>query len=363
MSQVSSGRGAAERACTKLPVKLVETLLVRDEVDVIAEHLTFHLDAGVDLVVVTDHDSRDGTSQVLHDFARDGYVRVLAETGSLREVEWRTRMARLAAVEHGADWVFNADADQFWWPRSGGLKDALSAIPDRFQEVHVFDRVFVPRPGGDSHFAERMIHRLSSSAAINAPSSTYRPLARVIHRGAPNVSVSRGNHAVVGLGGPAIPHWHPVEVLHFPWRSSEQMARKSRHFVAAGSYHATSYHDVAFRAVVEDRSDAHYARLAVDDGALRRGYAENVIERDTRVRDRLRELGECSTLRPKAQTYALRGSPPFGAELEETSFVAEAAALREAAVVRSQRIADDLECRMRKLEARRSVQSPLRGHG
>ena len=88
------------------PVKVVMTLLVRDERDIVEEHLAFHLAAGVDEVIVTDHASTDGTEEVLARYERDGRVRVLREPeGPFRQREWVTRMARLAATEHGADWV------------------------------------------------------------------------------------------------------------------------------------------------------------------------------------------------------------------------------------------------------------------
>ena len=58
-----------------------------------------------------------------------------------------TRMARLAATEHGADWVVNSDADEFWWPRGGDVAEVLAAVPGRFGVVRGMWRQFVPRPG------------------------------------------------------------------------------------------------------------------------------------------------------------------------------------------------------------------------
>ena len=102
-------------------MKLVMTLLLRDEEDIVRENLDFHLAQGVDRVIVTDNGSEDATVEILREYEARGVVRLLLEPADdYSQGRWVTRMARLAAAE-GADWVINNDADEFWWPRSGTL--------------------------------------------------------------------------------------------------------------------------------------------------------------------------------------------------------------------------------------------------
>ena len=133
--------------------------------------LAFHLNAGADFVVATDNRSEDGTTDVLEAYAREGHVHLLREAGEdLRQNEWVTRMARLAATDFGADWVINSDADEFWWPRGASLRDVLDAVPERYGTVGAFLRTFSPPPdGGEGSFAERMTVRFSALAPINDP--------------------------------------------------------------------------------------------------------------------------------------------------------------------------------------------------
>ena len=48
-------------------MELVMTLLVRNEVDIIQANLEYHLAQGVDFVIITDHGSEDGTSEILRE--------------------------------------------------------------------------------------------------------------------------------------------------------------------------------------------------------------------------------------------------------------------------------------------------------
>ena len=60
-------------------MRVVLTLLVRDEADVIEATLLHHYALGVDHVVATDHRSADGTSEVLRRFEQEGRLTLIAE--------------------------------------------------------------------------------------------------------------------------------------------------------------------------------------------------------------------------------------------------------------------------------------------
>ena len=106
------------------------TLLARNEADVVDAQIAFHLHAGVDHVIATDNASTDDTAGIFERYERAGRLRLIREPADdMRQDEWVTRMARLAATEHDADWVIHADADEFWWPRGGSLEDVLATVP------------------------------------------------------------------------------------------------------------------------------------------------------------------------------------------------------------------------------------------
>src|SRR5689334_954070 len=133
------------------------TLLVRDEQDIIAEVLDYHLAQGVDEVIVTDNGSEDATLDILREYESRGVVRIILEpSDDYSQGKWVTRMARLAAAEHGADWVINSDADEFWWPRSGTLASTFAALGDDVGVVVGRRTNFVPQPEDDRQFWQRM---------------------------------------------------------------------------------------------------------------------------------------------------------------------------------------------------------------
>lgn len=317
-------------------MKLVETLVVRDEADIVGAQIAYHLGAGVDFVIATDHGSSDGTSEILESYVREGYLLRIPVEGPMQDGSWRTRMARLAATEHGADWVINTDADEFWMPRRASLKEVFAAVPEPYGVVFALSRHFAPRPADGALFAERMTVRVSAPVAINDPTSPYRPHLKAAHRADPSIAISFGAHSVSSQRWRKVHHWHPADVLHFPFRSVEQWenkgVRRARGDKPLGQY------VTALRASEGGRSADRFRALVVDDAALERGRAEGSLVVDVRLRDALRRLrGDAAN--PSARAADL------GA-------VSESVAVRDADLVRLRRHLDHLAARVSDLEVR-----------
>lgn len=269
-------------------VKIVMTIAVRNEADIIDETLRYHLGAGVDFIVATDHRSEDGTTEILERYERDGLLHLTREPGeAFLQTEWVTRMARLAATRFGADWVINADADEFWWPHNGTLRDVFEALPPGYGAVRGTWRHFVLRPDTDEAFYERMIVRRAPSLD---PADPYCANAKVAHRASAGATVARGNHDVEGEGLALLRDWVPFEVLHFPIRSHRHLLDKYSRTRAghrlAGADLVPSHVAQLAQSLIEGPEDL-YRELLVDDAALERGLATGVLSVDTRLRDTL----------------------------------------------------------------------------
>jgi hypothetical protein len=327
-------------------MKLVMTLLARDEADIIDAQLEYHLNAGVDFVIATDNLSQDGTTEILESYARAGQLHLIREDGEyLRQADWITRMGRIAATEFGADWVIHSDADEFWWPRGDSLKDVLASIPSRYGVVRALLRHFVPRPDSEPSFAERMTVRVSTASPINDPRSLFRPNLKVIHRADPDVNVSIGAQRLIDSSLVPLRGWYPVEFFHFPVRSLEQCERKYAHQQISPGRAPSPYYERVRELIDAGRIEELYASLLVDDDALGRGLQAGTLVIDARLRDALRAVRA--------------GNPiafPRPTVVDEAAYAVDVAALGEADVVRLQRRLDTLEQRLLTIERRPSVQ-------
>ena len=341
-------------------MKLVMTLLVRDEADIVDAQISFHLNAGVDFVIAMDHRSSDGTTEILEAYERDGYLHLIRQDAEeVRQSAWVTSMARLAAAEYAADWVLNSDADEFWWPRARSLKEALAAVSPSYGVVLAPMCFFLPRPGTRPFF-EQMTARLVQAAPISSPTTRYRPVSKAAHRASATVIVHRGNHSVDGVGR-TLRSWHPLELLHFPDRSAEQLARKYRHTVSAWPRDGRApgaFVLAAHGAIGRAGAGVGFERLGLSDEELREAEEARTVVIDTRLRDALRRLRSSNGTfaRPESLDDPLELLEPTS--LDGVRHAEDAVALRDATLTRLQRDLDDLGARVSVLEAGSAAGDP-----
>jgi Glycosyl transferase family 2 len=298
------------RESSKSGTRLVMAMKVRDEGDILEANLRFHHALGVDHFVVTDNGSTDETRDILKRYADAGLAHVTEEPGTdyrVRGAGWLTEMARTAATELAADWVIHTDADEFWLPIEGSLKDTFGEIPDRYGVVHGPRVEFVGRPDGPGGFADRL--------TIREARSRLQP--KVAHRAEADViSLDRGPHDVAAEGesgdvmqtlrppgrpvhrtvrdadgpGPVASEdlrlvWAPVftaRILHFPVRSFAQFKRRTEVAIYEGHYPDVGRFKRLRELYEQGRFEELYSELVLDDEDVAEGIRDGRLVRDER---------------------------------------------------------------------------------
>lgn len=274
-------------------MKIVMTLLLRDEIDIVRSTIDFHLNAGVDYIIAMDNLSEDGTTDILRDYEAKGVLRYMLQSqDDYAQHRWVTTMARLAATEHGADWVINNDADEFWLTPGNDLRAALVSVPADILALHADRFNFLPPPPGDQRpFQEAMtIRERQSFNAVGKPLP-----GKVCHRGLADISVGQGNHRVSHGGQTVVPGRFDGEILHFPLRSFAQFANKIAKGGAAYARNRQLSPDTGatwrrLHQLSAAELEAHYARERRSDAEVAQGLAAGTLLTDTRLRDILTRL-------------------------------------------------------------------------
>lgn len=212
-------------------MRLTMTLLIKDEVDIIADNIKVHAALGVDNFIVMDNGSTDGTRELLDELSGK-YEMTIIDRPVLdyQQSNWKTEMARLASKKYGAQWVVTNDADEFWIPRQGNLKTELtstgSIIACKRANI-LFDRTAFDNGGKYYEQTNRVLYPIHYAREIELSHEHLSIMLGQIHgkvmvRTLGLLRVKGGNHRAWHLWGflnqAASEN---VMVYHFPIRSKE----------------------------------------------------------------------------------------------------------------------------------------------
>ena len=214
-------------------MKLYGATMLRNEADIVEPFVRHNLTA-LDGLIVVDHGSQDGTSEILAALVAEGLpieVEHDASVGYLQS-EIMTRTARRLFAERGADFVFALDADEFLKvPSRRLLEDTLERVPSAMHAAMQWQTYVADyRPGTPSNVLALATRRLAQERHGLFKVIVARCLAE-----SPDAVIAGGNHVVLPSAGHSLakqPLKHArvspsaVALAHLPVRSARQLVNK-----------------------------------------------------------------------------------------------------------------------------------------
>jgi len=286
-------------------MKLVMTLCVKNEADIVRENIEFHLNAGVDFIIATDNCSDDATESILKEYERAGVLRYLfAPSPFLDQAKLVTKMARMAYLEYDADWVINNDADEFWWTPDGNLKATIQRYCDR----ETTDALYVNRvdfvSDSQNESQDLPFYQYMTQRKLESLNSLLKPLPpKLMHRADPKVKVGVGNHNANGklITHKVVAQDSEIVIFHFPLRSYQQLVRK-----------ATKDYQARLKNISFGRADSTYAEYhrLYNEGQLMAYYEsycsnkEDSVVSDFRFTESMKKIMNTPLIRKTSLVYA-----------------------------------------------------------
>jgi len=207
--------------------KIIMTLLVRDEVDIIERHLRYHSGLDIDGLIVTDHQSQDGTREILEQYRQTGVILELIDepNPAYDQIAWVHRMIERARDRYGADYCINSDADEFWYADGGSLRNVLAH--SRASKIKCPSYNMLPPVQGGYWTATDCVRRgVPKRFPLDGFNVLFhKPTHKVIHRTQGYQRIALGNHGVQ-MTDDSSERSRSIRLYHYNIRSREQFKRK-----------------------------------------------------------------------------------------------------------------------------------------
>ena len=179
--------------------RLMMTLLVKNEEQMLAHNIEFHHRMGVDAFIITDNNSTDRTPEIIEFYKKKGWVvEVISEKGcDYEQKKWVDRMIWLAKTKYHADWVINADADEFWYTPKQNLKKEMCHTHANVLSCEM--RSVYPSSNSPWTTWKHTVRYVDTPEKydLSLYSVFEHQYKKVIHRTAGYIQISMGNHKVI----------------------------------------------------------------------------------------------------------------------------------------------------------------------
>ena len=273
-------------------MKFAALLGVKDEVELIGACVANLRDIGVDQIVVSDYGSTDGTLDILADEQRAGDLLLEAvDVSTVADYDSWSIRERALAESTGADWVLFLDADEFWIPASGSLRDCGGLLEadvltvDRFNVALTVHQQTMPVGAWLKSNDELLLYttmpgdfRGFVEAQPEVPFITLMPGPKVMARPHAIAGVGAGSHDVIGRSADAAirrPAAPDLLIAHVAFSTAERFWRKLHNIRMELAQNPACYdnddlawHWKRWAAMTDDAIDSEFAFQMLDDNAL-----------------------------------------------------------------------------------------------
>lgn len=193
----------------KPSLKIIGTILARNEEDIIASNIEHHINQGITHFIITDNASTDQTRAIVSRYSE--VVEIIDEPNlEHRQSEWVSRMARLAC-KFKPDWIVHLDADEFWCGLNQLRHSNTNAIGSTKMFLH---------PPRSCTFDLHQLRYYLDFEDCNLPGEC-----KIAHRPDPEITITHGNHGFAG--DVKMEFTKNIWRHHYPVRSYNQFVLKA----------------------------------------------------------------------------------------------------------------------------------------
>lgn len=274
---------------------LYMTLLVKNEEELLEQNLIFHKQMGVDGFIVTDNNSTDRTPGILRKYQEKGWIKEIIHepATNYQQKKWVDRMVWRAKTVFHADWVINADADEFWYTSSGCLKNELACTSSNVLKCSI--RNMYPEEGKSFDKWKYVVDTVTDIEKYNlSPYSLFgRQIPKVMHRTKGYIQISMGNHKVTMF--PKRTGTSDVHIYHYNIRGRSQFLEKmingGKQLEQNPSKHGGRHWRYFYALYKEGKLNEEYDRV-IGINVFDRLQADGYIHEDSTMADYFKNLNK-----------------------------------------------------------------------